>query len=397
MVEVTPSTATPVELSPRRGAAGPPDARSAKPGPLRRARDAASLAANVHVLRRHPVSLVHFVTRRCNARCSFCFIDFDEPAAKSAELTAAEIDAVTKTLGPNLFNVNLTGGEPFLRSDLIDIARSYFRNTGVQSIYITSNGGFPDRVLRFARAVASEFPDRKLIISISVDGFPDEHDRIRKVPGLFDKAMETYRSLGALGGSVMANIAITVSHENHAGVSALYQHLTGRSGVRAVTAILVRDEGVYEVPEPHRAAVLASYQALTSRLIADQHAGRLEGYDPRTLQGRLMNRKNEILYDVLADTYLEPRFVSTCFAGSLFGVIDGDGSVHPCEILDRPLGNLRDHGLDFGALWRDAPAREASRWIKDTRCNCSYECAWAFNILANPRYQPKLVAAALGR
>lgn len=396
--EGTPSTATPVELSPRRPAdAGPRATAEHRQGLLAKAATNASLVANVHLTRRNAISLVHFVTRRCNARCSFCFIDFDNPQAKSSELSAAEIDQLTRTLGRDLFNVNLTGGEPFLRGDLIDIARSYYRNTQVQSIYITSNGGFPDRVERFARTVAEEFPDRKLIISLSIDAFPDDHDRIRKVPGLFEKTMQTYRALQAIGGGVMANIAITVSHENHEIVPDLYEHLITERGVRAITAILVRDEGVYEVPEDHRRAVLAAYEGLTASLGRDLRSGRLDGYDPHTLQGRLMNRKNELLYEILADTYLEPHYVSPCHAASLFGVIDSDGTVYPCEILDRPLGNVRDHGLDFSALWRAQPARDASRWIKQTRCNCSYECAWAFNILANPRYQPKLIGAALGR
>lgn len=400
MREERGTTATPVSLSARR-----PEGPRAAPAPARRslrqlgaeAVDAASLATNVHLTRKHAVSLVHFVTRRCNARCSFCFIDFDNPAAKSAELSAAEIDQLTRTLGPNLSNVNITGGEPFLRSDLIDIARSYYRNTGVRSIYITSNGGFPDRVERFARTVAEEFPDRKLIISLSVDAFPDDHDRIRKVKGLFAKVMQTYGALRAIGGGVMVNVAITVSHENHQIVPTLYEELIETYGVRAITAIIVRDEGVYEVPEAERAAVLATYQGLTSGIERDLRSGRLEGYDRSTVQGRLMNRKNEILWDVLADTYMEPHFVSTCYAGSLFGVIDGDGTVYPCEILDRPLGSLRDYGMDFSKLWSDTAAREASAWIKDTKCHCSYECAWAFNILGNARYQPKLIAAALGR
>src|SRR5712691_2581922 len=107
--------------------------------------DGLSLIKNVHVTRRYPVSLVHFVTNRCNARCSFCFIDFDDPKTFRDELTIDEIDRITKALGPNLQNVNLTGGEPFARRDLLDIARCYFRNTKARSIFITSNGSLPDR------------------------------------------------------------------------------------------------------------------------------------------------------------------------------------------------------------------------------------------------------------
>lgn len=393
MAERSPSTVTPVQLTRRPEPGDPEPAR----GRLRGLLDDAATAVDVHLTRRHPVSLVHFVTRRCNARCSFCFIDFDNPSPKSAELSAEEIDRLTRTMGPRLMNVNITGGEPFLRGDLLDIARSYYRNAGVRSIYITSNGAFPDKVEAFARAVAAEFPDRTLIVSHSIDAFADEHDRIRKVDGLFDKALDSYHRLRAVGGNVTGNVAITVSHENHDVVADLYEALITDHGVRALTAVLARDEGVYEVPAEHREALLAAYRGLTEAMVRDLRSGRLEGYDRDTLQGRLMNRKNEMLWDILADTYLEPRYVSRCHAASLFGVLDADGRVYPCEILEDPLGNVRDHDLDFDALWRSEPTRAANRWIRDTRCHCSYECAWGFNILGNARYQPQLLAAALKR
>ena len=72
---------------------------------------------NVYVSKKEPVSLVHFITNRCNARCSFCFIDFDDPNTFKGELTLEEIDKLTKTLGSSLLNVNFTGGEPLLQLD----------------------------------------------------------------------------------------------------------------------------------------------------------------------------------------------------------------------------------------------------------------------------------------
>lgn len=357
----------------------------------------AKLAFNAQVTRRHPMSLVHFVTRRCNARCSFCFIDFENPSPRSAEMTADEIDRMTTTVGPALTNVNLTGGEPFLRSDLIDIARSYYRNAGVSSVYITSNGAFTDRVADFADTVASEFADRMLIVSLSLDALGDAHDRIRKVPGLFGRTIETYHALESTGPGVMGNVAITVSHENHGSIPELYETLVQDHGVASVSAIVVRDEGVYEVPGKDRAAVLAAYKWLTGRIVEDQRRGVLRGYDPATLQGRLMNAKNEMLYEIIGDTYLEPHFVSTCHAGALFGVIDADAEVYPCEVLETSIGNLRDHDLDLSALWSAHEASAMRSWITDTDCHCSYECAWGFNILGNARYQPRLARAAIGR
>ncbi len=77
---------------------------------------------NVYVSKKEPVSLIHFITNRCNARCSFCFIDFDDPNTLKGELTLEEIDKLTKTLGDSLLNINFTGGEPFTRKDITVIA-----------------------------------------------------------------------------------------------------------------------------------------------------------------------------------------------------------------------------------------------------------------------------------
>ena len=113
---------------------------------------------NVYLTKKSPVSLIHFLTNRCNARCSFCFIDFDNPKTFVGELNILEIEKMTKNLGNTLLNVNFTGGEPFARKDIIDIAKLYIKNTTIQSIYVTTNGSLPDRILNFAQEINKYTP-----------------------------------------------------------------------------------------------------------------------------------------------------------------------------------------------------------------------------------------------
>ena len=94
---------------------------------------------NIYLNKQTPISLIHFLTNRCNAMCSFCFIDFDNPKTFVDELTLEEINEMTKNMGNTLLNVNFTGGEPFARKDIVEIAKSYVKNTTIQSIYITTN------------------------------------------------------------------------------------------------------------------------------------------------------------------------------------------------------------------------------------------------------------------
>ena len=239
---------------------------------LRVVADSAGLAHNLYVSRRYPVSLIHFVTNRCNARCDFCFIDFDDPEINKGELSLEEIEHISRTTGPHLKNVNLTGGEPFSRKDLLEIARIWFRNTAIESIFVTSNGSMPDRVEAFIKTLSAEFPDRQIIFSLSIDALGKAHDDIRKLPGLFEKCLETYRlvrDFGRGGANVMANIGITVSQDNCGTAIETYEALTNEHGVSAVTCTAVREAGVFKLPAEQKAAIHTAYSDLSERIRMD--------------------------------------------------------------------------------------------------------------------------------
>ena len=112
-------------------------------------------------LKKEPLSLVHFLTNRCNARCSFCFIDFDNPKTFKNELSLDEIEKLTTKLPKSLINMNFTGGEPFAHKDINHIAEIYFNNTNINSIFITSNGSLPDRMINFCEEITKKFPEKK--------------------------------------------------------------------------------------------------------------------------------------------------------------------------------------------------------------------------------------------
>ena len=151
-------------------------------------------AFNALISKKEPISIVHFITNRCNARCSFCFIDFDNPDTFKNELSLNEIDNLTKSLGNSLLNVNFTGGEPFARKEIQEIAELYIKNTTIQSIYITTNGSLPERIESFAINISKKYPNINLTFQISIDDFPKKHNQVRKIDGLFDSCIESYRS-----------------------------------------------------------------------------------------------------------------------------------------------------------------------------------------------------------
>ena len=136
---------------------------------------------NVYFKKTEPVSIVHFLTNRCNARCSFCFIDFDDPNTFKGELTLDEIEKLTKSLGKSLFNLNLTGGEPFATKDIVHIAKLYIKNSTVQSMYITTNASLPERDENIANVITDYEKQKEHTYQNSIDDNPEKHNKVRKI------------------------------------------------------------------------------------------------------------------------------------------------------------------------------------------------------------------------
>ena len=87
-------------------------------------------------------------------------------------------------MGDTLLNVNFTGGEPFARKDITEIAKLYIKNTTIQSIYVTTNGSLPDRIKFFAEEIAKFNKDIEVNFQISIDDLPEKHNAVRKIKNL---------------------------------------------------------------------------------------------------------------------------------------------------------------------------------------------------------------------
>ena len=99
------------------------------------------------------------VTYRCNARCSMC------NRYKAPSMPEEEISLETIKKLPKMYFTNITGGEPFIRTDLKEIVRELYKKS--DRIVISTNGFFTDRIVDLAQ----EFP--QIGIRISIEGLED--------------------------------------------------------------------------------------------------------------------------------------------------------------------------------------------------------------------------------
>lgn len=115
------------------------------------------------------------VTERCTLRCAYCRVD-EEICPKAAELSKSELIRISKAcaaLGIN--KIRLTGGEPMLRKDIIEIVNGMSAIDGIREITMTTN----------AQQLAGKAGDLKYAgldrINISLDSL--DSDKFREISG----------------------------------------------------------------------------------------------------------------------------------------------------------------------------------------------------------------------
>jgi MoaA/NifB/PqqE/SkfB family radical SAM enzyme len=116
-----------------------------------------------------------------------------------------------RKLPPELRTINISGGEPFLRDDLVEFVREVRGRCPAAAITISTNAFLPDRIAEKMPELRRIDPDIRL--AVSLDGLGATHDRIRGVAGAYDRAIELIARLAADGYRGL-RLSMTLSGEN---------------------------------------------------------------------------------------------------------------------------------------------------------------------------------------
>ena len=142
-----------------------------------------------------PPFLILFINSICNQKCEHCF--YWRNLNRRDDLTRDELFALSRSLG-HIENLNLSGGEPFLRPEFGEICRQFIRHNKVRQIYVPTNGYFTERTVKQITETLKEEELDLFVAEISLDGLGEFHNKFRGSPGAFEKAMQTYDALAEL-------------------------------------------------------------------------------------------------------------------------------------------------------------------------------------------------------
>ncbi len=323
-------------------------------------------------LKQRPYKLNYAVTYRCNARCSICNIwkiYHDSPEKQKEELSLPEIDTIFRNF--DLSWVSLTGGEPFLREDIAEIALVIWKhNPNLSMLSIPTNGSLPDKVTKTAERILEETEIPNVLINVSLDGDEALHDRLRGIKGFWKKARKTYELLNTIENErFRVLVEFTVSKHN-AG------HLKDA----------LDSFGIIDYSRVVLTAAHSSFFYCTDQNLHDLHKESslaqvkefMSSYRSMSLESLLPR-----IYARILEKYLKSAPVTLhCVSGRSSFFLDPYGFLYPCISMDEPLGNLKESSLP--QLLQSERARTLLQKIKRRECpGCWTPCEAYHAILEN--------------
>lgn len=283
-----------------------------------------------------------------------------------------EIFALSDSLG-TIENLNLSGGEPFLRAEFAEICIKFIQQNHVRQIYCPTNGYFTDRTVK---AVTQLLENKELdlfVAEISLDGMPEFHDTFRVARNSFKKAMETYDALAEIqqrDPRLRIHCISTATDVNMAQIKALSAYLYQRCPAM----------------DHHNLAIIRGDRKnpqLATPLLEEY--GKLYDYIQSLWSAREEGRYGSIVEPMLqwtkTETLKQGRQVVPCSAGRMSAVVYANGDVGVCEI-HKPIGNLRDN--TFPEIWDSEAARNLRKSIANKQCHCTTEVFMWPSIVFNP-------------
>ncbi len=338
-----------------------------------------------------PSYVVFFVTSRCNAACPMCLYQSNmRKNSGQKELTVEEYDRITRRLG-RFPVLGISGGEPFLRHDLVDIVSVIYKNSSPLVVDLPTNGFLTDAVLTQTESMARRCPQMSIDLQLSIDGPEAVHNKIRGVSDGFKRLRATYVGLIALRQKyrnlrVKACVVFSQYNEDH--MPELFR---------------VLDE---DFPELDRVVLSVVHGRVSDPVAADIHWQKY--FDVCDSQRKDMVLRNR--FDLHSLFTMALRFVKNdflrgllktkdmhryCRAGKSVVVIDELGKVFGCEHLWQEVGGLRECGYDIGKILNAEPMRAFQRQIREKRCTCHWGLPMSNTLLYSPRHYPAVAAEML--
>ncbi len=308
-----------------------------------------------------PIDCVLALTYDCNARCTMCDIwkIKDSPALSLTDLAK---------LPDSLLDVNLSGGEPFLRKDLPEIVAVIKKACPKARLVISSNGFLTLVIKKAMTEILKIAPD--IGVAFSIDGIGQMHNEMRGIPGGFDRVMDSLKLLKSMG---MTNLrlAFTITEYNVNHFAKVYD-LAQELGVQFTHSFAQSSEfyfgGKKNINNPRKDLLEVAYKYIINSELKSWNVKRwLRAYFANGMF-RFITSKNPVLDNA---------------PGRDFFFIDPSGDIYPSVMHNVILGNISQVD-DFAKFWQSAEVEEKRKKVDELKMPVWMICTARTAIKSHP-------------
>ena len=320
-----------------------------------------------------PYKLTFAVTYLCNSRCQICRI---WKRKKEKELTKEKIKDFFET--NNKFNwIDLTGGEIFLKEDLVQITESIVKNCeNLYLLHFPTNGFLTEKILADTKKILELSPHR-MIVTVSLDGPEELHDELRGVRGGWKKTIETFQQLKKLKKkNFEVYFGMTLSKYNSGKIDNTIKEVK----------LLIPDISYNDFHLNIAQTSAHFYKNVGMNLgIDDQIIGSVKKFRGKRKKKFSGVHFLEDRYLKLISEYIKKDKVPlACQSLSASVFIDPQGNVYPCAIWDKKIANLENYDFDLKKIWDLNKVKKIRKKIIHGSCpGCWTPCEAYQTILGN--------------
>jgi len=287
----------------------------------------------------NPPVLVSFsVTRQCNLRCRQCYSESVE-TPHPAELTTGEAHKLISEISRSGARLLIfDGGEPLMRPDLCDLI-TYAREIGLRPLLGTNASLIDD-------AMAQKLKSAGLAAAaISLDASnAATHDEIRGQAGSFDQAIAGMQALRRAGIPFQIGPCITAHTLGELPKIAEWGKKLGAIAMEVFDYIpsgRAKQSTGWELDSEQKHQLVR--QIIDQQLNSDEILYRCIGIPQYWVE----------VEKTVPEEVVMTKFVRTCCgAGVRYACVLYDGTVFPCMVLQKAVGNVRE--TPFDVLWQDS-------------------------------------------
>ena len=304
---------------------------------------------------RLPAGAVYEATMRCNLHCEFCYVG-DFLNIEGEWRTELDIEALRRAFPEHQgFQVSLTGGEIFMRKDILSVM-DLFREKGYACGYLTTNGTIitEERADALADLAAAGFLKH---ISVSIDGPKELHDVARGLKGTFERTCAGLKRLQEAAkrknAPLRVSINTTVAHESLETLDAMVD-VAEELGVDAIGLNHLMYSTPEEVAETVRMLDLPDPSVIATFVTPDPG---LDRHRVRTKVAALQQkcRDKNLLFDYrpkvhpqLIENYYTPgaKLEGRCLYPFLQTRVSFSGKVYFCPFIRVEVGDLTTQTME---------------------------------------------------